>query len=519
MSGVELRGYQRAAIDRAREALRRGCRLLVIVAPTGAGKTVIAANVVLGARQRGRRVVFAMHRRELITQTYRKLLEAGIPEIDIGVMMADDSRTRPDAPIQVVSIATYTRREPPPADLVIVDECHRSLSSSYVALIKRYSEAGARVIGLTATPFRANGQGLSDIYEQLVLVARPRELIEAGFLVEPRVFSGGAPDLSGVHTRGGDYIEHELQDAMNHTSLVGGIVEHWQRLAEGRRTVAFASGVEHSQAIAAAFVEAGVPAEHLDGRTPKVERDAILTRLDTGKTLVVSNCGVLCEGWDMPSCKGLVLARPTKSLGLYMQQAGRVLRPWNDVRPIILDHAGNALRHGLPHDDREFSLAGAAAASGAAPTRECPDCSAVIALGSLQCPECGHEFPRAAREREIGVSAPGELREVGQRRGPAASGAQLAALRRAGYSKRELRNVTASQASVLLRQVAERRAAGLCTLKQARVLRRFGLWDDVSYEDAHNALSAIEANGWKPPMDLLANARLRDGSAAVGGSP
>lgn len=510
---LTLRPYQNRAFRRAREALLHGRRRLLVVAPTGAGKTVIAAQIVLSARQRGRRVVFVAHRRELITQTFRKLIEAGIPEHEIGVLMGDDERTRPDAAVQVVSINTYVRRNPPAADLVIIDECHRSLSPSYLKLIEQYSSSGAVVVGLTATPFRANGGGLGDVFEEPILVARPRELIAEGFLVEPRVFSGGVPDLEGVRTRRGDYVEHELQDAMNRSSLVGGIVEHWFRHAKGLRTVVFASGVDHSIAIVSAFVAAGVPAEHLDGNTPKAERDAILARLDRGETLVVSNCGVLCEGWDMPSCKGLILARPTKSLGLYMQQAGRVLRPWNGVRPIILDHAGNALRHGLPQDDREFSLEGAKA-SGSAPTRECPECSAVIALGAVKCPECGHEFARVAPEREIGVNAPGELREL-SRTGPAPSEAQIAALIRAGYSKALVKRMSASDASALLTKHAERRAAGLCTPRQARVLRRLGLRDDLSFRDASRALSASAANGWEPPPELLATLGTR---AAVTGA-
>jgi DNA repair protein RadD len=519
MSGIDLRPYQLSAVDRARDALRRGCRRLLVVAPTGAGKTVIGAHIVLSARERGRRAIFVAHRRELVNQTFRKLVEAGIPEHEIGVLMGNDQRARPDAPIQVVSISTYMRRQPPAADLVIIDEAHRSLSPSYLALIKRYADAGARVLGLTATPFRANGDGLGDVYEHLVLVARPRELIDAGFLVAPRVFSGGEPDLAGVHTRGGDYLEHELEAAMNRTGLVGGIVEHWQRLAGGRRTVAFASGVEHSQAIAVAFVAAGVPAEHLDGTTPVAKRDAILARLKRGETLVVSNCGVLTEGWDQPECKGLILARPTKSLGLYMQMAGRVLRPWNDVRPIILDHAGNALQHGLPHDDRDFSLDGAKA-SGAAPTRECPECSAIIALGATQCSECGHEFPRPPTKRERAVQAPGELhkmcetRQVQQHSGARATRGQLAALKRAGYSWRELQGLTVARASAVLTSLAERRGAGLCTLKQAKLLRRFGHQDDLSYDEARRAITALEANGWRRPAKADCSSTTPEGAAS-----
>jgi DNA repair protein RadD len=392
-----LRPYQVAAVERTRGRTRQ-CRKVLLVAPTGAGKTVIAAHIITRAHAKGRRVIFFAHRRELIHQTVRKLIDAGIPAEAIGVLMADDPLTNPAAPIQVASIDTWRHRESPPADLVIIDEAHRSLAQTYLDAIAHYSEAGAIILGMTATPYRADGGGLGDVYEALEVVASPAELIAEGFLTAPRVFSAprkARPDLSGVRTRMGDYVESDLAEAMNQRRLVGGIVEHWQRLAEGRRTVVFATGIAHSQAIADAFIEAGIAAEHLDGMTPTRDRDAILRRLDTGETLIVSNCGVLCEGWDQPSVKCAVLARPTKSTGLYLQQAGRILRPWEGIGALILDHAGNALVHGLPQDDREFELnvTKKRKTGGEAPTKECPECDAVVPLGVSVCPECGYEFP------------------------------------------------------------------------------------------------------------------------------
>jgi DNA repair protein RadD len=160
------------------------------------------------------------------------------------------------------------------------------------------------------------------------------------------------------------------------------------------------------------FRGAGVPAEHLDGDTLPLERDAILGRLDRGETLVVSNCGVLCEGWDQPAAKCAILARPTKSTGLYLQQAGRILRPWNDQAAIILDHAGCALEHGLPQDDREFSLEGVrkrARARADPPTRECPACFAVLPAATRTCPSCHLELGAG---REVPVEQEGVLVEV-----------------------------------------------------------------------------------------------------------
>ncbi len=413
VNGVSLRPYQSAAVERVRLQLRNTRRVL-LVAPTGAGKTVIASHMIERAHAKGRRVVFFAHRRELIRQTRSKLIAAGVEPMAIGIMMADDPLTNPAAPIQVASIDTFRHRDPPVADLVIVDEAHRSLAPTYTNAIDHYAETGAAVLGMTATPYRADGGGLGGVYEAIEVVASPAELVAAGYLVAPRVFSApfaARPDLSGVRVRGGDYVEGDLSDAMNTGKLVGGIVEHWQKHAGSRRTVAFAVGVAHSQAIAAAFVEAGIAAEHLDGTTPTKERDAILARLETGETKIVSNCGVLCEGWDQPSVKVAILARPTKSTGLYLQQAGRILRPWEGASALILDHAGNALEHGLPQDDREFTLDAASKHStGEAPTKECPECCAVLPMAATQCPECGFGFPR--RETDPTEVADGELVEL-----------------------------------------------------------------------------------------------------------
>jgi DNA repair protein RadD len=410
---VALRPYQSAGVESIRVKIRGGARRVLVVAPTGAGKTVIFSHVVAGALSRGKRCLVVAHRRELINQAYAKLLANGLPESEVGVIMGGDARRRPAAPIQVGSIDTLRNRAKPPADLVIIDEAHRALSKSYTDLVEAYPDAVHA--GFTATPFRADNRGLGDLYEALVVVATPRVLIGEGYLVEPRVWTVPAsklPDLSGVRVKGGDYDERELAAAVDRSSLVGDIVDHWRKHAAGVRTVAFAVSVEHSKHIAEQFRAAGVAAEHLDGETPTAERDAILGRLERGETLVVSNCGVLCEGWDQPSVKCCILARPTKSTGLYLQQAGRILRPWQNARAVVLDHAGCAAAHGLPQDEREYSLEGGRKRAGAkneAPVKTCEGCYAVVPAGTAECPECGKEFAAEPRQLE---HKPGELVEV-----------------------------------------------------------------------------------------------------------
>jgi len=268
----------------------------------------------------------------------------------------------------------------------------RSTAKTYRDIAGYYPDAIH--LGLTATPFRANGEGLDDAYDDLLLVASPRRLIDEGHLVEPRVFTvptESLPDLSSVRMKRGDYDQRALAEAVDSKMLVGNLVEHWMRHTEGVRTVAFAVSVAHSQHIAEQFRNAGVAAEHIDGGTPTEERDAILGRLNSGETTVVSNCSILGEGWDQPAVKCAILARPTRSTGLYLQQAGRILRPWNGQGAIILDHGGCVLEHGLPQDDRNFTLEGTKKkrnGKSAAPVRTCPSCFAVLPLNTRVCPEC-----------------------------------------------------------------------------------------------------------------------------------
>ncbi len=542
---VCLRAYQVDAIERVEHRIRAGVRRIVIVAPTGAGKSTVAGQIIVDAFARGQRSLFLAHRRELILQAYRRFIQMGVPEQQVGVVMGNDPRRRPGAMVQVASVDTLRNRAKPVADVVFVDEAHRALSHTHSDIAAHYPDAVH--FGLTATPYRADGKGLGDAYDELVVVSTPKQLIAEGYLVEPRVFTvprSALPDLSSVRVRGGDYDESALATAVDRQTLVGNIVEHWQKHASGIRTVAFAVSVAHSKHIVDRFNEAGVRAEHLDGTTPTGERDAILRRLDSGETLVVGNCGVLCldekteiltsigwvgidamtdrhlvanwddeqvtfepprqvicrrrlgnermvtlrgplfdvrvteghrivhrrigdapwqktaardlvgkcgfelptgtpttwlpvgdcrfdfdpkpsdervwcvrtrtgniitrrngcvvvlgncEGWDEPAVKCAILARPTKSTGLYLQQAGRILRPWNDQRAIILDHGGCVLEHGLPQDDRAFSLESqkkkrAKDTESDIPVKTCEQCYAVLPSATRVCPECGFVF-------------------------------------------------------------------------------------------------------------------------------
>ena len=393
-----LRPYQVDAIAKIREAIRRGKRRILLTLPTGAGKSLTAASMIAGALARGKRSQFVAHRKELIDQTVTAFARLGITSV--GVVRAGDKRRDSSQPIQVSSIQTLANRLQPDFDLVFVDEAHRANASTYAKhVFERHSRAV--IIGLTATPCRGDGKPLGSMFEELVVGARYSELIAGGFLAAPNAYSTPMlPDLSTVRTTAGEYNQADLEDAVNRGALIGDIFTQWAKHPPAR-TVAFAVSVAHSRAIVERFTAEGVRAEHLDGTTPEDERAAILARLASGETTLVSNVGVLCEGWDLPSCKRLILARPTKSLGLYMQCAGRILRPHDGEIPIILDHGGNWDRHGAPHQDREWSLDAKPKRIGIAPSRVCEGCFGHILASARICPLCGAKQPEpAAPERD-----------------------------------------------------------------------------------------------------------------------
>jgi DNA repair protein RadD len=307
----------------------------------------------------------------------------------------------------------------PPADLVIIDEAHHSPANTYSDVIESYPES--TIAGFTATPCRGDGRGLGGIFTRLIEMPQVAELIAQKYLVPTLCYAPVDPDLTGVRVQAGDYAVGQLERRMNTERLVGDIVTHWHRYGQGRATVAFAVGVAHSIHLRDEFLRSGVRAEHLDGGTPKEERDAILKRLASGETTIVSNCQVLTEGWDCPEVGCTILARPTKSMGLFRQMVGRAMRPApGKVNTVLLDHSGAVYRHGLPEDQVHWSLSPdhkAAAPAHQARKRhdrkgllDCPACHTIsIRLGGEPCPNCGWE---PQRRGEYVAHVEGELGPV-----------------------------------------------------------------------------------------------------------
>ena len=417
MSAPTLREYQVEVIDRIRAAIAAGHRRILLVVPTGGGKTVIAAAMIAGTVERGNRSLFLAHRRELITQCSGKLYANGVEH---GVLLPGFPQRLGEA-VQVASIWTAHARairasviDLPEAQVVFVDEAHHATARTYRDLLGAYPEAV--IVGITATPCRGDGRGLGDIFDFLIEGPTVPELIEGRFLVPTIVYAPARPDLAGVSVQRGDYVERQLAERMDKAELVGDIVTHWLRLSQRRPTVVFASSVGHSVHLRDEFRRSSVVAEHIDGTTPTDERDAILGRLASGAVEVVCNYGVLTEGWDSPVVSCAVLARPTKHHGLYRQMVGRILRPASGkIDALILDHAGAVFEHGFieepvlwtlsPSKRAENPRQTARSKSRAPALTTCPECHAVRFEGQ-PCPVC-HWRPQ--RKPETVDVADGEL--------------------------------------------------------------------------------------------------------------
>lgn len=355
MQTPELRPYQKALKSGIYTAFRETKRSVLAQLPTGGGKTILFCAICADALAKGHRIIILVHRKELVLQTVKSLLRYGI---NAEVIMPG-YRYRPTAAIQVAMVQTISRRDKPRnVGLIITDEAHHAKANSYKNVYAEYPDA--RHLGVSATPCRADGKGLSDIFQEMVLGPSVKELIALGNLVQPRVLANALKfDLSKLKTSRGDYNEAELFALMNQNALVGNLVKTWQTKAEGRKTVCFAVNVHHSKHIVESYRNAGVRAAHLDGETPDAVRERLLRDFAQGQIDVLCNVNVISEGFDVPAIECVQLARPTQSLAMYLQQGGRGLRPNpGKNEALILDHADNTFKHGFLEQDRNWTLDG-----------------------------------------------------------------------------------------------------------------------------------------------------------------
>ena len=438
-----LRPYQQQLIDDVGYEYSEGRRRVCAVAPCGAGKTIMTAWMARGTALSGRRAIFMVHRQELIEQTSATFTAMGIRH---GLIAAGAAKEY-DLPVQIASVQTLIHRlsQVQAPDLLICDECHHIVANTYRKIVDQFSSS--YVLGVTATPERIGGQGLGEIFQSLVLGPSAADLIAAGNLTPYDYYAPPTKfDPAAAHVRFGEYVKNDLLSQMDDADVIGDIVTNYKNLADGKRAICYCINRAHSEHVAASFRAAGIPALHIDGETHKAVRARAIEDFRTGRLQILCNAELLGEGFDVPAMEAVILARPTASLTLYIQQSMRPLRPDPnnpEKRAVIIDHVGNVFRHGMPDEEREWSLETKKRKPRATAIKVCPACYTAVPSTARTCP-CGHVFAAAPEERKI-TETDGTLKKIEaiqrkerrQEVGRARSVADLTAIAlRRGYSMR-----------------------------------------------------------------------------------
>lgn len=430
----ELRPYQAEVKREIEAAWAAGARNVLAVLPTGAGKTVTFSDIIMGEPGA---VVAIAHRQELVSQISLALARDGVRHRIIGPTTVVKFCVRshmeelgasyfdPASEVAVAGVDTLVRRDlngwASRVRLWVQDEAHHVLTGNkWGKAVEMFPNA--RGLGVTATPLRADRQGLGrefdGVFDTMIVGPGMRELIDQGHLTDYRIFAPPSDlvvtdDMISKTT--GDFKLPAVGQAVRRSSVIGDVVDHYKKIAGGKLGVTFATDVEISETIAEAYREAGVPAEAVSAKTPATERAAILRRFRNRELMQLVNCDLFGEGFDLPAIEVVSMARPTQSYGLFVQQFGRALRLMEGKREaLIIDHVGNVTRHGLPDAPRTWSLARIEGSRGSSANtvtvKTCPQCTGVFERFRRDCPFCGHYPEPASRSRPEFVD--GDLLEL-----------------------------------------------------------------------------------------------------------
>ena len=456
---IVLRPYQQDVVNEVRKSFAEGYKCPLLVAATGAGKTVMFSYIAKNAAEKNNAIIIAAHRKEIIRQISLSLARFALPHNVIaapalvrqikvaqfksfGKSFVDPASSTMVGSVQTivgrfsdidVSIAHLSKRISKPAKTIVIqDEGHHVVeNTAWGRVMDRYGPAVGNVsLIVTASPQRLDGRGLGKGhggYADTIIEAPPMSwLIENGFLSPYRIFTAQHQiDVSSVKTRMGDYATSDLQEVVDKPQITGDAITHWRKHANGLKTAIFCVSVEHSKHVAAEFNANGIPAAHIDGGTDDAERDKAIIDFANGKILVITNVNILSEGFDLASIAQqdvtidcVVDLAPTQSLVNALQRWGRALRPAAGKTAVLLDHAGNVMRHGLPDEDRSWTLEGVKKKKRKTEDDDeedvkvkcCPDCFSIHEPQPV-CPNCGHVYEIKARKIE---HIEGELKEIEQ---------------------------------------------------------------------------------------------------------
>ncbi len=380
---MKLREYQLQAVNDIRQSLRTH-KSVVFTIGCGAGKSIVAGAIAKAATDKGNRVLFLVHRAELceqISDTFFNLCNVNAELCDI--MMIQTARRR------------LSKIQKPV--LIIVDETH-VFNQAYEKVFEYFSDSFK--IGFTATPCRLNQGGLGNLFEDLLTSVSTRWLIDNKYLSEYRYFSFPLIDTSKLHTRAGEFVQEEVEKLLDNTAVFSGTVNQYQKITPGKKAMIYCGSIKASKEIVEEFNRNGITAAHVDGTMSKKERERIVSEYRQGKITVVSNVDLFGVGFDDKDIEVTILLRPTQSLALAVQQNMRCMRYKEGKTAIILDCCGNVVRHGLPDDNREWTLEPKAKQQNMIKIRECPMCFSVYPPTKQKCPYCGYAAVKEIQRKD-----------------------------------------------------------------------------------------------------------------------
>ena len=405
-----LRPYQKVAVSDACNALDKHGNTLV-VAPTGAGKTIMLSALIGERHKAGKRVLVIQHRDELVKQNREKFQKVN-PYITTSIVNGTVKHWDGEAVFSMIQTMSRDRnlRDRPLFDMVVVDEGHHAAAPTYTKVIDAVREDNehAEIVGFTATPNRGDGKGLRSVFNNCAHQIELATLIREGFLVRPKSYVidlGVSEQLDKVTKRGKEYDMEEVAAIMDRQVINDRIVAEWQEKAGDRKTVVFCSTVAHAEHVCDAFVRQDIKADFVTGETDKDKRAEMLHNLEFGDLQVIVNVAVLTEGFDAPPVSCIVLTRQCSQKGTMVQMIGRGLRILDpELYPniiktncVVMDFGTSIITHGGL--DETANLDGSEKSEGGdAPTKICPDCESEVASNTRVCPICEHEFEKRVKE-------------------------------------------------------------------------------------------------------------------------
>lgn len=399
---IQLRDYQKKAIEQLKIKYAEGKRRILVWLMTGGGKSVIFKYIVRNMDMKNQRVLFLARRRDLIFQAYENHFKP--MGLDCSIIMGSEKGFDPSKNIQICSIDTIGRRLKSKkydflknVENIIVDEAHDCTSDTYKRVLN--SIKFNLCISFTATPFQV-GNKSHDFWDDYVNPIQAHELRDQGYLCDIDVYAPKEQiDTSGIRRRHGDFSLNEIFHEASQPKIIGDIVENYKKLGKGLPAILFAVNIDHSKMMADAFNERGIPAIHVDQSTKKEDRDKAIIDLQSGAIKVLCNCNLMSVGKDIPEACVCIMARPTESEILYVQQVGRVLRnPPGKPKAILIDHAGNCFRHGMPYDIRNIFIGGdnkkKVEETKTVTAKQCSQCFKILEPKFMACDSCGAELKK-----------------------------------------------------------------------------------------------------------------------------